>query len=248
MPMPTPAPTPLIRTKTSDSVAEHILEMLFAGELRPGDRIDLDALAERLGVSRVPIREALISLEQDGLVDMPYHRGAFVAALDSTTIREAFELYGLLSGLTSGRVALSRDPALLAELELRARAVEDATDTRSFEAAAREFRRLINLSAAGPRLRGMLRSFNRLLPVASRLSAEPLLEDERQLVQAEMSAIRGQDPEAARVAAITHIRLLGEYAVDTLATRGVITLAPQRPASVDELTATLAAFDRSEKR
>src|SRR5436305_3843602 len=134
----------LVRIKTSDAVSERILEMVFAGELRPGDRIDLDALAELLGVSRAPVREAVLSLQRDGLVEMPFHRGAFVARFDASTIREAFDLYGLLNALTSARVARHRDPAVLAELERAGEDVRRASDVEQFEQAAREFHRIIN--------------------------------------------------------------------------------------------------------
>ena len=49
----------LIRTKTSEAVADHILGLLFDGTLRTGDRIDIDGIAASLGVSRVPVREGL---------------------------------------------------------------------------------------------------------------------------------------------------------------------------------------------
>src|SRR5579871_5360532 len=100
--------------------------MLFDGQLRPGDRIDLDAIAEQLGVSRAPVREALLALQRDGIIEMPYHRGAFVAPFDAGTIREAFELYGLLNALTSARVARAGDPETLAELDRLAAEVEQA--------------------------------------------------------------------------------------------------------------------------
>jgi DNA-binding GntR family transcriptional regulator len=235
----------LVRIKTSDAVAERILDMLFAGELRPGDRIDLDAIAEQLGVSRAPVREALLALQRDGIVEMPFHRGAFVARFDAGTIREAFELYALLNALTSTRVARSRDPRVIAELERAADEVDRATGIEEFEPAAREFRRIINVAAGGPHLRALLRTFGGLLPVASRLSMDRSLAEERALVQRELRAIRSGDAERAGAAAIEHIRLLGDYAAQTLRARGVIGDDDPVDGEDAELLRVLRALDRS---
>ncbi len=174
----------LVRVNTSDMVAERILEMLVAGELRPGDRIDLDAIAASLGVSRAPVREALLVLQRDGIIEMPFHRGAFVARFDAATIREAFELYALLHSLTVARVTRRGDPDVLTDLAGAARRAKAARGVSEFESASREFRRIINLAAGGPHLRALLRSFNGLVPVASRLAIEGRLAEERDLVAA----------------------------------------------------------------
>lgn len=212
----------LVRVKTSDVVAERLLEMLVAGELRAGDRIDLDAVAGRLGVSRAPVREALLTLERDGIVEVPYHRGAFVAQFDGSTIREAFDLYALLSALTAGRAANADDAALVQRLQAAVAEVERAEGVEAFERAARNFRRIVNTSCAGPHLRALLRTFTGLLPVASRLSMHRSVAEERRLIAREFEAIRHGDADGARAAAIEHIRMLCDYALQTLRERRVI--------------------------
>ncbi|MDA3625548.1 GntR family transcriptional regulator [Saccharopolyspora oryzae] len=233
----------LVRVKTSDAVAESILDMLFSGELKAGDRVDLDAISRELGVSRVPVREALVALERDGLVEIPYHRGVFVARFDAGTIREGFELYALLSALTSSRVARSGDPEVLAELERAVAAVDEATEYREFEECEREFRRIINVASAGPRLRATLRGFGGLVPVASRLSMARSVDIERRLVHQEYEAIRRGDADASAASAVEHIKLLGEYAVETLRSRGVIGDEPDDETGPDELLQALAVLD-----
>lgn len=224
----------LVRVKTSDAVAEHVLDMLFDGELRAGDRVDLDAISEQLGVSRAPVREALLALERDGLVEIPYHRGVFIARFDAGTIRESFELYALLNALNSGRVARRGDPELCADLEKAVRAVDEANGVEEFEQRAREFRRVINVAVAGPRLRAVLRTFGGLVPAASRLSMARSVDAERRLVRAEFEAIRDGDADAAAMAATEHIKLLGEYAVQTLLQRDVIEDDPDGAALADD--------------
>ena len=56
------------RPPTSEQVSEHVRRLIFDGELHPGDRIPQDAIAAELGVSRIPVREALIEMARDGLV------------------------------------------------------------------------------------------------------------------------------------------------------------------------------------
>ena len=232
----------IVRLKTSDAVAEQILEMIFSGELRPGDRLDLNALASRFDVSRAPVREALLALEADGMIEMPFHRGAFVARFDAATIDEAFDLYALLSALTSGRAAASGDPALLDALTAITAQIEQTSETDTFETYAREFRRLVNVACGGPQLRALMRTFTGLLPAASRLSITRSIDDERVLIRRELDAIRRGDACAAREITIDHIRLLGDQAVQTLVARGVI----EQPASAhgrDDLLAALAALE-----
>jgi DNA-binding GntR family transcriptional regulator len=219
---PAEARSRLVPIKTSDAVADHILDLLFAGELRAGDRIDIDGMAEGLGVSRAPVREALVMLERDGLVEIRYHRGAFVAGFDATAVRESFELYALLSALTSRRVAARRDEAVLVGLRAAIADVEAAGSVEEFEERAREYRRLVNVAVAGNRLRAVLRTFGGLVPAASRLSMPRSLDDERRLLRAEHEAIERGDPDAAAAAVVDHIGMLGELAVQTLRQRGVI--------------------------
>lgn len=244
---PAQASSRLVRVKTSDAVAEHIIDLLFAGELRAGDRIDIDGLTRSLDISRAPVREALVSLERDGLVEILYHRGAFVADFDADAITESFELYAMLSALTSRRVAENADQQVLADLAEAFAVVQDSETFEDFELSARNYRRIVNVSVSGSRLRALLRSFGGLVPVASRLSMDRSIDTERRLIAAEHAAILAGDGPAAAAAAVDHISLLGRQAVHTLQDRGVIgePSAARRP---DELLDTIVTLSRSAGR
>lgn len=70
--------------------------MILRGELRPGEQIIQDHIAERLGVSRVPIREALKTLEAEGHASYSPNRGYFVAELRYSDLLEAYEIRAML--------------------------------------------------------------------------------------------------------------------------------------------------------
>ena len=81
--------------KEKDLVVSHVVNMVLTGKLRSGDRLDRNEIAHELGLSRVPVQEAVVQLEHDGILSTRYHRGAYVERFDEATVREHHELYGL---------------------------------------------------------------------------------------------------------------------------------------------------------
>jgi DNA-binding GntR family transcriptional regulator len=79
-----------------EAVLAELRRAIITGELRPGEQVVQDALAERFGVSRVPLREALKILEGEGQVTYRPHRGYFVAELDLDDLREVYRIRDLL--------------------------------------------------------------------------------------------------------------------------------------------------------
>src|SRR5258706_372781 len=93
-------------------------------------------------------------------------RKAFEVQLAGAAIREAFEVYGLLSALTCRRAAARGEPEVLETLANLDESLAGCDDVDEFERLAREFRRVINVAAGGPHLRALLRSFSGLVPAA----------------------------------------------------------------------------------
>jgi DNA-binding GntR family transcriptional regulator len=87
-----------------DSVREAIRTLVIDGELRPGDRLVERQLADRLGVSRVPVREALRELAHEGLAEQRPTRGMVVRQLDDEAIEELFEVRAALEAIVCRRV------------------------------------------------------------------------------------------------------------------------------------------------
>lgn len=90
------AQKPLRHRTMSAAVAEDLRRRIVEGEFAAGAQLRQDALAAEFGVSRIPVREALVQLEAEGLVKIHPHRGAIVSQLSAEEIQELFELRAIL--------------------------------------------------------------------------------------------------------------------------------------------------------
>lgn len=89
-------------------VADEIRVMITTGVLAPGERLFEDRLAEQLGVSRNPVREALRALEGTGLVEVVPRRGAYVSRLEPERAKQLLELRSLLEAYAAEQAAAHR--------------------------------------------------------------------------------------------------------------------------------------------
>jgi DNA-binding GntR family transcriptional regulator len=87
------------RAPLRDQVYEHLLKRILTGDCRPGTRVKDTDLSGALGVSRTPVRETLLRLTHEGLLDNPPGRGFTVTRLDMTEIREAYPILWTLEAL-----------------------------------------------------------------------------------------------------------------------------------------------------
>lgn len=106
-----------------EQVAERIYAAIASGEYSPGDRVREEVLAEKLGVSRGPVREALRILEKDSVVRIVPNRGAHVTKLSIKEVNDLFELRGDLSHALTRRLAQC-DAGLMARIEAAVRELE----------------------------------------------------------------------------------------------------------------------------
>ena len=82
----------IVRTTTVELVTTAIRQRILSGNLAPGEVLRQEALADELGVSRVPIREAITRLTGAGLLTTVPHKGAYVAELSIEEVQETFEI------------------------------------------------------------------------------------------------------------------------------------------------------------
>jgi DNA-binding GntR family transcriptional regulator len=127
------------------TIAQHAVEglrrALTSGELAPGDKVRQEEIAEALGISLSPVREALAVLEQEGQVTYLPRRGYFVTELDVDDLREIYELRALLEARAARRALplLEEDALERVAIAARdcARAVEDGDVAAELEANRR---------------------------------------------------------------------------------------------------------------
>ncbi|MEU3138383.1 GntR family transcriptional regulator [Nocardiopsis alba] len=148
-------------------VTDVLRQAMVAGELEPGRIYSAPTLAERLGVSATPVREAMMELAQEGLVEPLRHRGYRVVEVGDVVLDEIIELRSLIEVPTVGRVAriaTSEQVALLRPLADRLNATAAAGELQEFIATDTDFHlRLLAIAGNGRlveeirRLRGMSR-------------------------------------------------------------------------------------------
>ena len=123
-----------LRGASLTSVLEREIEnLIFSGELPPGERINEIRLSKRFGTSRGPIREATRSLEGKGLVEVLRNRGVFIRRL---TLHEALEIYDLrcaLFGLAGRLLAARMNDGLLEHLTDLLRQMDEFAEERNFD-------------------------------------------------------------------------------------------------------------------
>jgi DNA-binding GntR family transcriptional regulator len=86
-------------------IASELRKAIYAGEYKSGDELSLTAVAEQLGISRTPVREAFQELEGEGLITLRMNRGAVVNRIDGKFIRDIFEMRRLLESEAVARAA-----------------------------------------------------------------------------------------------------------------------------------------------
>jgi DNA-binding GntR family transcriptional regulator len=107
---------PSVRNATSVAV-DLIRAAILEGRIGPGERLKEETIARDLGLSRTPVREALLLLQGEGLVESSRNRGAVVRAYDASEIEEMYQLRALLEGYAARRAAELIQPAELRLLE-----------------------------------------------------------------------------------------------------------------------------------
>ena len=94
--------------RTSEGVARILRTEIFAGRLQPGQPMPERLLAEQLGVSRTPVREALFTLQSEGLVELTPNRGATVRTITANDVVQIYSLRGVLEAYAAREAAKAR--------------------------------------------------------------------------------------------------------------------------------------------
>ncbi|WP_286217011.1 GntR family transcriptional regulator [Paraoerskovia sediminicola] len=201
-------------------VYEHLRAEIVAGDLAPGERLTEPVLAERLGVSRTPVREALRLLQAEDLVEQQATGGMCVAPLDAGDLGRVYDVRSRLEGLLARDACLRATAADVAELErlvdLMERMHDDETEVLRIGG---EFHGLIERVAANRWGAALLRQIRghvdryRALAAHERMGGTDHIEEHRAVAE----AIASGDPDRAEAAMRRHVDRSGELAAAAFA-------------------------------
>ena len=200
---------PFIRSNLREQIKDVILQRIVAGEYSPGERLVETRIAQELGVSQAPVREALRDLEQLGCVVHEPFRGCSVRAFSAEELLEAFPVRAALEALAARLAAerITEDELLrLAELLQRMRAAAQRGDAHDQSQANASFHATIVRAARNPTLErqwSFLEPFSRTYLTVSQPGLDLLALSERHVPILE--ALRARDGEAAAAAMHQHL-------------------------------------------
>jgi DNA-binding GntR family transcriptional regulator len=160
-PAPVPLPRWAPRRRTYDNLkeaaAEYLRDSISSGQLSPGSRVDQDEVAATLGMSRVPVREAIIELAQKDYIEAVARRGAYVSHLGMSDVEDHFEIVALVFGVAMRRAVKRITPADLGDLRGLHAEITATADSIHGEELATRFLTLIARAGSSRRLDGILR-------------------------------------------------------------------------------------------
>jgi DNA-binding GntR family transcriptional regulator len=218
------AATPRARTinhpSLKDTAADYLREQILTGRLRPGTKVDQDEISEALGMSRVPVREALIELAQESLIDAVPRRGAFVAPLERADIIDHYRIFGLIAGLAGSRAATSLTDEQLAQLRSIHESFVAATSAEDKAQWNHEFHKIINQAGGSRRLASVLRLLSRSLPVRYFEFVPQWADISAQHHARILSALEAHDAHEAQRMLEHHVAESGDLAVEILQEMG----------------------------
>jgi DNA-binding GntR family transcriptional regulator len=191
-------------------VFESLRAAIIEGLLRPGERLMEIQLAEQLGVSRTPVREAIRKLELEGLVVMMPRKGAYVAGLSIKDISDVFEIRKALEGLAAEVAADRISDEEIESLERLLHRLAEASDSKNYDLFIEidsEFHSVLFQAGRNDRLSQMINNLREQihrfrstsLSMPGRMSAA--VEEHRKIVE----AVSQHDVDAAKHLAQEHI-------------------------------------------
>jgi DNA-binding GntR family transcriptional regulator len=206
----------------SQRIYEVARQRILSMDMAPGSSIDENALVAEFGVSRTPVREALIKLSTDGLVTLSPNRGASVSSLDINEIPDLLEAMELCMRVTSRWAATRRTDEDLAAMRRQQALLADASRRDDFLGMSEANSAFHLAIAQSARNRHMIRLYQGLLPQYHRLTLSLLssaknwaphhktyfseIYDEHEGL---IAAIQSADSEEADKLAQAHARLIG---------------------------------------
>jgi DNA-binding GntR family transcriptional regulator len=212
MSAPLATPLDIVRTRSLASlVAQEIEQLILSGEIAPGERLNEQALAARLGVSRGPVREAVRGLERSGLIVAVVNQGSYVRKISVEEALDVFDIRVALTSHAAERAAERATPALLAPMEellTQLTWAERNGDAAGYYALNLQFHAALFQVAGNARAARIYADLGKELHLFRRrvlLQPENMRQSNAEHA-AILQALRARDSAAARAAGEAHIR------------------------------------------
>ncbi len=204
-----------------DVIFETLRKAIISGDIKPGERLMEVSLAEQMGVSRTPVREAIRRLEAEGLVTMVPRKGTHVSELSSKDIIDVLEVRGALDKLATSLAAKRVQPQQIRALESIHRQFISCVEKGNMEGAIRkdiEFHDAIYAASGNSRLIGVLSSLKehvyrfRVIYLRDLNIAEHVEQEHQQI----LDALKEHNEELAAKISEQHIRNQMDAIVEAL--------------------------------
>jgi DNA-binding GntR family transcriptional regulator len=197
------------RASLSRVVSEQIRGRILDGSLKPGERLVEDRLSAELGVSRVPVREALRGLSVEGLVTLLPRRGATVVEITPETVAELVEVRALLEGLNAKLAAQRHDPEIVGQLEDTLARGDRAAKAGTAEELARlnaEFHERLAVASRNSVLSEVMRGLRERTSIAFALNGRARAREDWDEHAGVLAAVIAGDSELAALLATRHVQ------------------------------------------
>jgi DNA-binding GntR family transcriptional regulator len=215
---------PPARPKLGEEVARSLRDAVMAGAYPPNSRMGVEELAEQLQVSTMPVREALITLANEGLLEVLPRRGFRVAEVGLRDIADVFKVHAFLAGLLAERatqVITGEDLDKLRELEAQIDRLSSSSGSAAeIEEVNFQFHRVINKAADSRRLEWFLRAATRFVPRRFYEAIPGWIEETVGQHPAIMAALETRDPEEAKRLMELHVTDAGRLVITHLESAG----------------------------
>ena len=218
------------RPQLSDDVATYVRDLIVSGQVRAGEFLRLESLADQLGTSVTPVREALLSLRGEGFVILQPRRGFVVAPFTKRDILDIYQVQGYLAGELAARAcgALSpEDVDRMREIQVELTKAHENDEPEEVERLNHEFHRAINVAARSPKLSQFLVTATRYSPRLFFSNIAGWTQASADDHDAILAALADADTERARTAMRQHVVNAGALLADHLEAEGL--WSDQRP-------------------
>jgi DNA-binding GntR family transcriptional regulator len=199
---------------SADRIYEELRRSIIVGHYEPGERLNLEQLADRYGTSVTPVREALQMLSQEGLVTTKPHGGFYVTQVTLKELRDMLELREILEVASVERAAVRITDEQIEELE-RVHAGYTGDDETSYERYVTENRRFHYLIAQASRNQELAEALGRLHDRLARFfvfvhTGEEMEKRHKRLIE----ALRTREVEVARQVMLNEVNETREITLE----------------------------------